>query len=129
VALIDAQLTVNPQCTQLFLVGGFSQPPYLIKRVTEAFSARVPKIVTPPDSGEHLGTNVTQKTCSWLVHLPVSVICGLKIGLFETFEDAFPFCNVKRSCSYSRFLEHPTDWLTKNPDSKGGCSAARRLSI
>lgn len=62
VALIDAQLTANPQCTQLFLVGGFSQSPYLIKRVTEAFSARVPKIVTPPEPGGYLGTDVVQKT-------------------------------------------------------------------
>ncbi|GAQ90012.1 Molecular chaperones HSP70/HSC70 [Klebsormidium nitens] len=50
-ALIDAQLAASPKCDQLFLVGGFSQSPYLIKRVTETFAHRVANIVTPPEPG------------------------------------------------------------------------------
>jgi len=48
--LIDAQLNSLPRKLRIkamFLVGGFSESPYLIKRIKETFRNKVPKIASP----------------------------------------------------------------------------------
>ncbi|CAG8565468.1 17234_t:CDS:2 [Racocetra persica] len=46
--LLDlANLATNRHCKAMFLVGGFSESPYLIKRVRERFQDRVPIIAVP----------------------------------------------------------------------------------
>ncbi|GBC08153.1 hypothetical protein RclHR1_07930010 [Rhizophagus clarus] len=48
IRLIDGQLNdVRERCSAMFLVGGFSESPYLLSRVRRAFSNRVPIIAVP----------------------------------------------------------------------------------
>ncbi|CAI2198931.1 12112_t:CDS:2, partial [Funneliformis geosporum] len=49
--LIESQLIeANERCSALFLVGGFGESPYLLRRVRETFGSRVPSISVPINS-------------------------------------------------------------------------------
>lgn len=48
IKLINDQLNFsNEKCTAIFLVGGFSESPYLLRRVKETFKYRVPITAAP----------------------------------------------------------------------------------
>ncbi|KAJ3511979.1 hypothetical protein NLJ89_g3789 [Agrocybe chaxingu] len=50
IRLIDSQISLLGSPQALFMVGGFAQNPYLLKRVTQTFKDRIPFIQRPSDA-------------------------------------------------------------------------------
>jgi hypothetical protein len=108
IKLIGDQLSeASNRCSAMFLVGGFSESPYLLNRVRETFKDQVPIIAVPAlpiaavvRGAVTYGLNaeiVHERVLKWTYGIEVCrswvrAICSIRVIMNENF--IYPLCNI-----------------------------------